>query len=99
MNFVQANYQKISLDDVAEHFHLSVPYLSKYIKDKSGKNFSEHVTAIRMKRAKVLLKNGTMTVEDIAETVGYPSVEHFNRTFKKNMGTTPSLYRKKKQAQ
>lgn len=96
LNFIQANYQRISLDDVADHFHLSVPYLSKYIKEKSGKNFSEHVTAIRLKRAKVLLKNGTMTVEDIAETVGYPSVEHFNRTFKKNMGTTPSLYRKKK---
>ena len=65
----------------------------KYIKDKSGKTFGEHVAHIRMKRAKTLLKNGNMTVENIADVVGYPSVEHFNRTFKKCFDMTPLQYR------
>ncbi len=46
-----------------------------------------------MKRAKTLLKNGNMTVENIADVVGYPSVEHFNRTFKKCFDRTPLQYR------
>lgn len=95
LNYIQGNYQRITLQDLADHFQLSEPYISKYIKDKSGKNFSEHVTQVRLKRAKVLLKNGSMIVEDIADAVGYPSVEHFNRTFKKQFGMTPSQYRKK----
>lgn len=74
---------------MAAQFHLSEPYISKYIKDKSGKTFGEHVAHIRMKRAKTLLKNGNMTVENIADVVGYPSVEHFNRTFKKCFDMTP----------
>ena len=93
LNFIQTNYQTVTLEDMAEQFHLSEPYISKYIKDKSGKTFGEHVAGIRMKRAKSLLKNGNMTVENIAYAVGYQNVEHFNRVFKKSMEMTPVQYR------
>ena len=72
---------------------MSEPYISKYIKDKSGKTFGEHVANIRMKKAKSLLKNGNMTVENIAFAVGYQNVEHFNRLFKKTFDMTPVQYR------
>lgn len=94
MNYLQANYQAIALSDVAEHFHLSEPYLSKYIHEKSGKTFGDIVISIRLKKAKTLLRNGNMTVENVAMAVGYPNVEHFNRIFKKKMGMTPVQYRK-----
>lgn len=93
INFMQANYQTVTLEDMAEQFHLSVPYLSKFIHEKSGKTFGEQVTNIRMKKARTLLKNGNMTVENIAAAVGYPSVEHFSRTFKKLYDMTPVEYR------
>lgn len=93
INYIQMNYSTVTLEDMAKEFHLSSPYLSKYIKDKSGKTFGEHVAQIRMKRAKTLLKNGNMTVENIAEAVGYPNVEHFIRLFKKNYQMTPTQYR------
>ena len=93
LNFIQNNYQNVTLESLAEQFHLSEPYVSKYIKDKSGKTFGEHVAHIRMKRAKTLLKNGNMTVENIAYAVGYQNVEHFNRTFKKSFDMTPIQYR------
>ena len=93
LNYIQSNYHSITLEDMAKQFHLSEPYISKYIKDKSGKTFGEHVTGIRLKRAKSLLKNGNMTVENISYAVGYQNVEHFNRTFKKSFQMTPMKYR------
>lgn len=93
LNYIQANYQSITLEDMANEFHLSTPYISKYIKDKSGKTFGEHVTQIRLKRAKTLLKNGNMTVENISYAVGYPNAEHFIRLFKKTFHMTPIQYR------
>ena len=93
LNFIQNNYQTVTLESMAEQFHLSEPYISKYIKDKSTRTFGEHVAHIRMKRAKTLLKNGNMTVENIAYAVGYQNVEHFNRTFKKTFDMTPIQYR------
>ena len=99
LNYIQNNYQTVTLESVAEQFHLSEPYVSKYIKDKSGKTFGEHVAHIRMKRAKTLLKNGNMTVENIAYAVGYQNVEHFNRTFKKSFDMTPIQYRNESREQ
>lgn len=92
-NYIQANYKTVTLEELSEHFHLSEPYVSKYIKDKSGKTFGEIVQNIRMKKARTLLRNGNMTVENIAFSVGYQSVEHFNRTFKKKYQMTPVEYR------
>ena len=99
LNYIQNNYQTVTLESVAEQFHLSEPYVSKYIKDKSGKTFGEHVAHIRMKRAKTLLKNGNMTVENIAYAIGYQNVEHFNRTFKKTFDMTPIQYRNESREQ
>ena len=99
MNYVQANYIDITLDDLAEKFFLSKPYLSKYIKEKSGMTFGDLVKKIRMKKAKALLKSSNMTVENIAMSVGYQNVEHFNRLFKKAYDMTPMQVRNQKENQ
>ena len=96
INYINTNYLTVTLDELADQFHLSKPYLSKYIKDKSGKTFGELVKAVRMKKARTLLKGGNMTVEAIAENVGYQNVEHFNRLFKKKYGMTPVQFRNSK---
>lgn len=96
LNYIQANYIDITLDDLAEKFYLSKPYLSKYIKEKSGMTFGELVKQIRMKKARALLKSSNMTVENIALTVGYQNVEHFNRLFKKAYDMTPMQFRSQK---
>lgn len=93
INFIQENYTTVTLEAVADEFHLSKPYVSKYIKEKSGESFVDIVTGIKLKKAKALLKNTSMTVENIAAAVGYENVEHFNRTFKKKHGMTPVQYR------
>ena len=94
LNYIQANYQTVTLEDMAREFHLSTPYISKYIREKSGKTFGEQVTAVRMKRAKTLLRNGNMTIENISYSIGYPNAEHFSRVFKKTFEVSPAQYRK-----
>ena len=96
MNYIQANYIDITLEDVAEKFFLSKPYISKYIKEKSGMTFGELVKKVRLKKAKALLKGSNMTVENIALSVGYQNVEHFNRLFKKAYNMTPIQFRNKR---
>lgn len=94
ISFIQKNYADVTLESLSEHFHLSKPYLSKYIKEKAGMTFQEAVKEERMKRAKMLLKETPKTVETIAAEVGYENVEHFNRLFKKTYNITPVQYRK-----
>ncbi len=93
MNYIQNHFENVSLDELSEEFHLTKPYLSKYIRNKTGETFGEIVQGIRMNKACELLKSTNLTVENIAEKVGYPTVEHFNRLFKKRYGTSPVKYR------
>lgn len=93
LNYIQNHYQDVTLESLSESFHLSSPYLSKYIREKSGKTFQETVKEARLNKARILLKESSQNVETIAEAVGYESVEHFNRLFKKAFGMTPVQYR------
>ncbi|MCI8390585.1 MAG: 2-isopropylmalate synthase [Roseburia sp.] len=97
MNYIQNHYTDVTLDVLAEHFGLSKPYLSKYIKEKSGLTFQDAVKKARMKKARTMLKETNQTVESIAAYVGYENVEHFNRLFKKAYEMTPVQFRRKYQ--
>ncbi len=94
ISYIQQHYAEVTLESLSEHCHLSGPYLSKFIKEKTGKTFQEAVREARMKKARVLLKETDQTVEAIAAAVGYENVEHFNRLFKSAYGMTPIQFKK-----
>ena len=94
MGFIQKHYADVTLEVLSDYFHLSKPYLSKYIKERAGMTFQDAVKEERMKKARMLLKETNQTVEIIAAEVGYENVEHFNRLFKKTYNITPVQYRK-----
>ena len=94
ISFIQNDYKNVTLETLSESFHLSKPYLSKYIREKAGVTFQEVVKKERMKKARTLLRETNQTVEAVAAEVGYENVEHFNRLFKKSYGITPVQYRK-----
>ncbi len=95
-NYVQMHFKTVTLDEMAEHFSLSAPYVSRYFKEKCGETFADYLQEIKMKKAKTLLKNSNMTIENIAYSVGYQNVEHFSRLFKKKYGMAPIQFRNEK---
>ena len=96
IKYINGHYAEVTLENLSENFNLSRPYISKYIKDKTGMNFQDVVREARMRKARMLLKESGHSVESIAEDVGYESVEHFNRLFKKSYGMTPVQFRVQK---
>ena len=92
--FITENYDKdISLDDVSRHLNLSPYYFSKLFKSETGTTFVEYLTNLRMERAQELLKDESLSIKEICAAVGYADPNYFSRTFKKNVGVTPTVYR------
>lgn len=92
--YLHVNYRNAVLTDVAREFGYSPTYLSKLIHSSTGKTFSDIVCEEKLMAACKLLATTSMKISDIAEHVGYSSPEYFNKVFKKNMGISPSQYRK-----
>ncbi|UUZ94754.1 helix-turn-helix transcriptional regulator [Paenibacillus sp. P25] len=68
-------------------------YLSKYFKSKTGENFSDYLTRIRMNTAAELLKDIKYKTYEVSEMVGYSSAKNFTRTFRKYFGQSPKEFR------
>lgn len=94
LQYIQHNYRDISLKSLAEHFHYSEAHLSTLIKKNIGLNFVALITKLKMADAKDYLQNTNLSIEQIAEYVGYNTVDHFSRTFKKYYNKPPQQYRK-----
>jgi AraC-like DNA-binding protein len=93
MIYLQQNYKHdISLDNCADHIGTNPFYLSKSFKLVTGKNFIDYLTELRIEKAKELLRDSEMKINDVAEQVGYQH-SYFNRIFKKQEGMTPTSYR------
>jgi YesN/AraC family two-component response regulator len=93
--YINEHYIKpdISLNYLAEMFNISPSYLSKSFKDYTTINFVDYIIQVRMKAAQSLLLESQLTINQIAEQVGYANVTSFMRSFKKINGLTPSEYR------
>ena len=79
---------------MADSMNLSIGHLSTLIRRETGLSFSEYVTAKRMEDAKKLLCQENLSVEEVAEQVGYHDYFYFTKAFKKYAGVSPSVYRK-----
>lgn len=86
--------ENISLNSLAEEHDVSASYLSRQIKERLGLPFSEYITARRVQRAKELLAQENLSIDAIAEMVGYNDYFYFVKVFKKVVGLSPSKYRK-----
>ena len=93
--YMMGNCSTVTLNELAEKFHFSVPYCSKLIKSISGKTFSNLLTEIRLQHGEQLLLSSQLSVEDISDRVGYKNPESFIRAFRRLYNDTPSQYRRK----
>ncbi|MEO6785795.1 MAG: helix-turn-helix domain-containing protein [Chthoniobacteraceae bacterium] len=93
-DFIRQNLQNdITLGDVAKAACTSTFYICKLFKRHTGVNFTEYVSRLRVGRAKELLANPSLRISEIAYEVGFQSLTHFNRIFRKMEGQAPTAYR------
>lgn len=83
----------VSLEGVAERFRKSPAYVSKVFKKETGFNFSDYITQKRMAKSKLLLRDMSLKIYEIAEMTGYADASNFIRVFKKHCGMSPNEYR------
>ena len=96
LEYIEENYSRdIKLSEIADEFHLSLSYLSKYLKKKMGTNFTDYLYSVRMRYAVDEMLNTDNLVTRIALDHGFPNIGVFNRRFKDIYKCTPSVYRKK----
>lgn len=96
IQFIEQNYQSdISIAQIAERLQVTPNYLSALFHKKNGITFVKYLTKIRLLRAKELLADPDMRVQQVAELVGYTSTRHFTKVFTSYFGYYPSEQRKK----
>lgn len=88
--------EDITLKDVAHAVSTSTFHFCKLFKRATGLTFTEHLSMVRVMRAKTLLGNPELRVSEIAFQSGFSSLTHFNRVFKKTTGQSPSEFRRKR---
>ena len=84
--------EPITIEDLARHVHYSRTYITVRFKAATGMSIMDYVERRRMDRARELLLEGDRTVTQIAESLGYSSLQYFSRRFSRAVGCAPSRY-------
>lgn len=97
MEYLDAHYldNTFSLEQAADHFHITPQYLSSLFKKSYGENFSVCVQKMRLTEAKRLMANPAFTLSAIAQRSGFTNYLALARAFQKYDGSTPGAYRQK----
>lgn len=93
LQYLDKNYQHITLRKLADEFHYSPQHMSNRIRQLTGKSFTDYLLQKRMQVASDMLINTNLKIKAISEAVGYQNPEHFVRTFRKYYSNSPSVYR------
>ena len=93
LRYLENNYAGGSLTEAAQLLHCDVAWLSREIKRRTGRTYTELLQERRLRQAAWLLEHTTQRVSDIAVSVGYENVSYFHRIFQKRFGLSPKKYR------
>jgi xylan 1,4-beta-xylosidase len=94
LNYINEHFREdISLAELAEKEHLSVPYLSKFFAKNMNMNFLSYLNKLRMEAAVLELLTSDESVETVAYNSGFPNPRAFVQLFKKEYNMLPSQYR------
>ena len=85
-------HTKLTNDSLAALTGLSTVYFRKLFTELTGRSPIDYVHALRIEKAKEMLRSDHGSVSDIAQTLGYPSIYDFSRDFKKHTGVAPSKF-------
>lgn len=92
--FIGTHYEDdLALADVAGAVNMSTFYFCKTFKKTTGMTFTDYLSRVRIEKARELLVNPNARVSEVAFAVGFQSLTHFNRVFRRLLGESPSAYR------
>ena len=87
--------QALDLKALARDVGCAPPYLSRLVKQETGKTLLLHLRALRIEKASEVLSRNEMNVTEVAYEVGYQSLSHFSKAFSLEKGITPSQFLKR----
>lgn len=94
ITFIHHNYDRdIHVKDIAEAVNLHHGYLHRIFRAQTGQTLTEYLTELRLTKARMLLSETDVPVQDICDYIGVGSREYFHALFKKHMKVTPVQYR------
>lgn len=95
VDFLEKNFNDaaLCLTSVSTQFGLNERYLSSFFREQTGESFNAALLRLRMEKAEQLLQNSSMTIAEIAKSVGYASVDTFRKAYKRYTGCVPSMRR------
>jgi two-component system response regulator YesN len=94
IRYIQENFRKpLTLEEVADHVHVSPYYFSHGFKNFTGMSFIQYVTKLRVEEAKKLLLSTNLSVKEVGKMVGYSDANYFSRVFKNEIGMPPSRFK------
>ena len=93
LRYLESNYAGGSLTEAAQGLHCDVAWLSREIKRRTGRTYTELLQERRLRQAAWLLAHTDQRVSDIALAVGYENVSYFHRIFRQHYGLSPKKYR------
>jgi AraC-like DNA-binding protein len=94
LQYIQQHFKTVTLSSLAQVFNYSESHICRLIQNNLNQSFTAIVRSLKMARAQDYLENTLLKVSEIASLVGYESVDHFSRTFKKTFGSAPLEYRR-----
>lgn len=95
LDYLQTNFNTVDLTSTAAHFNFNPSYLSRFIKQTTGKSFMEILHVARIRRVCLMLETTDIPILNLINEVGYANTQYFYQLFKKHEGCTPNEYRKK----
>ena len=97
LKFIHKNYADVnlSLEEISKNIFLTPAHICVIFKDHTNTTVNKYITEYRLDKAKKLLQDPSIKMSDIASSVGYRDGNYFAKTFKKEIGYSPSEYRRK----
>lgn len=96
IQYVEKHYsEEMTLSEIADNIHINYYYLSAYFKNQTSENLTAYINKVRVEKAKILLKDGNLSIAEVSSLVGFSEHNYFSKVFKKYALMTPTSYRRK----
>lgn len=92
--YINENYADVTIKDLKERFHFNEDYFNRLLKSKTGMTYSEYVQNIRLMQSERLLRTTSLTIDEIADKIGYNNKGYFYKIFVERYKMTPAKYRR-----